>query len=440
MRQFYVFRRKNSAIYYVQFVDPVTKKMLPARSTHKKSKDEAFAQVHEWYYSSTFIKKSKDSPVKRFISLLTDKKLSLDEVLEVQHAVSAFYPSVLPAVGNPVSASLAAPVSPSSSGKQPASPSLLSYLRYFWDFEKSDYVQDKIYHGQRIGQRHCYEMVNRVKYWDAFFSKDFTLRDLTTLKIQEFEKSLRGKNISTLTMNNIIKCGSIAFKWAVRQKLLEENPFEGITAYSINSKQRGILTNEEAGKLFRTGMWSDKRAMVANKLAMTTGLRMGEILALRKNDIGEERLFIRHSWSPLDGLKSTKTGIEREVPLLPEIRTLLFTLLLQNPHRAEGESFIFWGNLPTKPVVQNVITEGLKAALESIDIGDKEREERNIVFHSWRHFYATVISNNVGERKAQIALGHLTPAMTKHYAAHKREEDLQQVADASAQIFSFLLA
>jgi integrase len=180
--------------------------------------------------------------------------------------------------------------------------------------------------------------------------------------------------------------------------------------------------------------------MVANKLAMTTGLRMGEILALRKNDIGEERLFIRHSWSPLDGLKSTKTGIEREVPLLPEIRTLLFTLLLQNPHGAEGEPFVFWGNLPTKPVVQNVITDGFKSALESIDIEDKEREERNIVFHSWRHFYATVISNNVGERKAQIALGHLTPAMTKHYAAHKRDEDLQQVADASAQIFSFLLA
>ena len=146
-------------------------------------------------------------------------------------------------------------------------------------------------------------------------------------------------------MNNIIKCGSIAFKWAVRQKLLEENPFEGITAYSINSKQRGILTNEEAGKLFRTGMWSDKRAMVANKLAMTTGIRMGEILALRKNDIGAERLFIRHSWSPLDGLKSTKTGIEREVPLLPEIRTLLFTLLLQNPHGAEVNVHLL-GNLP----------------------------------------------------------------------------------------------
>ncbi|HQL05718.1 MAG TPA: tyrosine-type recombinase/integrase [Treponemataceae bacterium] len=438
MRSFYLFKR-NGGIFYVRFVDPVTKKLCTARSTGKLLKDEALVQVYEWLYSNT-VQKTKDSPAKRFMSLLTQKKLNLDEVLEIQQAISAFYPSVIPSSIHPVSASLAVSVSPASSGTLVSSPSLLSYLRYFWDFEKSDYVQDKIYHGQRIGQRHCYEMVNRVKYWVAFFSKDFTLRDLTTLKIQEFEKSLRGKNISTLTMNNIIKCGSIAFKWAVRQKLLDENPFEGITAYSINSKERGILTNEEAGKLFRIGMWSDERAMVANKLAMTTGLRMGEILALRKNDIGEDRLFIRHSWSPLDGLKSTKTGIEREVPLLTEIRTLLFTLLLQNPHRAEGESFIFWGNLPTKPVVQNVITEGLKAALESIDIGDKEREERNIVFHSWRHFYATVISNNVGERKAQIALGHLTPAMTKHYAAHKREEDLQQVADASAQIFSSLLA
>ena len=439
MRSFYLFKR-NGGNYYVQFVDPVSKKLCTARSTGKASKEEAVTKVYEWLYANT-IKKPKDSPAKRFMSLLADKKLSIDEVLEVQQTISTFYPGVSPVSSSSVLASTPAPLHKKSTAKSTTdSPSLLTYLRYFWDFEKSDYVQDKIYHGQRIGQRHCYEMVNRVKYWDAFFPKDFFLRDLTTLKIQEFEKSLRGKNISTLTMNNIIKCGSIAFKWAVRQKLLEENPFEGITAYSINSKQRGILTNEEAGKLFRTGMWSDKRAMVANKLAMTTGLRMGEILALRKNDIGEERLFIRHSWSPLDGLKSTKTGIEREVPLLPEIRTLLFTLLLQNPHRAEGESFIFWGNLPDKPVVQNVITDGLKFALESIDIGDKEREERNIVFHSWRHFYATVISNNVGERKAQIALGHLTPAMTKHYAAHKRDEDLQQVADATVLIFNSLLA
>ncbi len=439
MRSFYLFKR-NGGNYYVRFVDPVSKKLCTARSTGKASKEEAVTKVYEWLYANT-IKKPKDSPAKRFMSLLADKKLSIDEVLEVQQTISTFYPGVSPVSSSSVLASTPAPLHKKSTAKSTTdSPSLLTYLRYFWDFEKSDYVQDKIYHGQRIGQRHCYEMVNRVKYWDTFFPKSFTLRDLTTLKIQEFEKSLRGKNISTLTMNNIIKCGSIACKWAVKTKLLDENSFEGVTAYSINSKQRGILTNEEAGTLFRSGVWSDERAMVANKLAMTTGLRMGEILALRKNDIGEERLFIRHSWSPLDGLKSTKTGIEREVPLLPEIRTLLFTLLLQNPHGAEGEPFVFWGNLPTKPVVQNVITDGFKSALESIDIEDKEREERNIVFHSWRHFYATVISNNVGERKAQIALGHLTPAMTKHYAAHKRDEDLQQVADATVLIFNSLLA
>ena len=60
MRQFYVFKRKSSAFFYVQFLDPVTNKRLPARSTHKKTRDEALAKVHEWYYSNTFIKKSKD--------------------------------------------------------------------------------------------------------------------------------------------------------------------------------------------------------------------------------------------------------------------------------------------------------------------------------------------------------------------------------------------
>ncbi|HPX27530.1 MAG TPA: hypothetical protein PLG87_12055, partial [Treponemataceae bacterium] len=140
MRSFYLFKR-NGGIFYVRFVDPVTKKLCTARSTGKLSKDEALVQVYEWLYSNT-VQKTKDSPAKRFISLLTEKKLTADEVLEIQQAISAFYPSVIPSSIPPVSASLA--VSPASSGTLEVSPSLLSYLRYFWDFEKSDYVQDKI--------------------------------------------------------------------------------------------------------------------------------------------------------------------------------------------------------------------------------------------------------------------------------------------------------
>ena len=104
-----------------------------------------------------------------------------------------------------------------------------------------------------------------------------------------------------------------------------------------------------------------------------------------------------------------------------------------------GDKFIFFGNIPNKPVVQNVITDGLKLAMESIGISETQRQERNIVFHSWRHFYATTIATELSEKHAQLTLGHLTHAMTKHYADHKTEEALMTVCNASNDIFTEMI-
>jgi integrase len=84
--------------------------------------------------------------------------------------------------------------------------------------------------------------------------------------------------------------------------------------------------------------WKDRNAYIANALAMTTGLRLGEILALSKNDIGVISvsnkiipiLLIKHSWdiTGADGLKLTKNREERKTPLLPDIKKLLLELFL----------------------------------------------------------------------------------------------------------------
>ncbi|MDR2186334.1 MAG: hypothetical protein LBO80_11820 [Treponema sp.] len=51
-----------------------------------------------------------------------------------------------------------------------------------------------------------------------------------------------------------------------------------------------------------------------------TGLRSGEALALKLEDIEERALNIRHSRSAFDGLKPPKNGESRRVPVLPKVR------------------------------------------------------------------------------------------------------------------------
>jgi hypothetical protein len=61
--------------------------------------------------------------------------------------------------------------------------------------------------------------------------------------------------------------------------LFPPTPTIGLTGYTDQGKKRGVLSPKEAEDLFKLD-WKDKRAMLINLAAMTTGLRIGEIFAL----------------------------------------------------------------------------------------------------------------------------------------------------------------
>ncbi len=457
MRPFYVYRR-TSGCYYALFIDPVTRHRCAYRSLNTKSKEQAVERAYAML-AEVPQKKERTSDVKNIISVLSKKTLTLEEAAMLQAVIQAKCPELRPTVS--VQTVAASPVAdtpdtyiPTPAKKTP----LLNYITDFWDYEKSEYVRDKIAHGQRIGKRHCYEQANLVRYWREFFTAEDTLEGLSSAKFRDFERYLQTRHeipgmknsngkpvipLSTATMKNIIRCGGISFGWAVKQGYIKTNPEKALTQYSTVSKERGILSAEEARKLFKFGKWEDERYRVASLLAMITGMRLGEIQALRKCDIGDDMLYVRRAWSPVDGLKCPKNGKERKVPIPPEVRQELLKLAAKNPHKnmfEESDGFVFWGTMPDKPLVSNQITEGFKNALYSIGITEKMREERNIVFHSWRHFYATTIAHDVDEKHAQMVLGHETPAMTRHYADHQRAKDLEEMTNITNDLYKKLMA
>jgi hypothetical protein len=63
----------------------------------------------------------------------------------------------------------------------------------------------------------------------------------------------------------------------------------------------------------------------------------------------------------------------------------------------------------------------------------KEVEEywakRNVVFHSWRHFYASRMTDKLEARKVMLATGHKTESVFKGYSDHALESDLMDVAE-----------
>jgi integrase len=76
--------------------------------------------------------------------------------------------------------------------------------------------------------------------------------------------------------------------------------------FSGEAQERPILTPPVAEALFRIE-WLERRAKIANLLTAVTGMRQGEILALRVQDLGPDCLYVCYSWRKKDALKTTKT-------------------------------------------------------------------------------------------------------------------------------------
>lgn len=431
MRPFYLYKSKRG-IYYVQFSNEQTHERFTALSTKQRNYTDAMKVACAWLQTGLPTREGCKpveyvATVQSFISLLEGGKLGAAELDRITRALSS------------QGLAISAIAQDKRQSAESAKTLLVPFLENFWTYETSIYVKDKLIHKQRIGKRHCYESKQRIDYWKGYFPESAYLEDVTTEDLKEFERYLAEKKLSTATLNHIMLAGKTAFKWAVSSKLLASDPCIGLTRYGKETKARDILSEAEAKKVFEV-KWVDERARVGSLVAMTCGLRMGEVLALRMCDVEDKRLYVRHSWSAFDGLKSPKNGKARVVPLLPYVQKALASLATMNPFGWDKERFLFFGALADKPVVENVIADGFKDALAKAGISEAQRRERNIVFHSWRHYYAKVIADRVEQRKAQLALGHLTAAMTAEYADHRTDADIDDLEKAVESAFASCLA
>jgi hypothetical protein len=65
--------------------------------------------------------------------------------------------------------------------------------------------------------------------------------------------------------------------WANQNEIIPENPAEGFMKFFVASQKRGVLTEDEVRWLFASP-GAHGHAYVGNLLAMSTGLRAGELL------------------------------------------------------------------------------------------------------------------------------------------------------------------
>ena len=231
----------------------------------------------------------------------------------------------------------------------------------------------------------------------------------------------RAHSLSTMaTQLNTVKG---FFDWCVERKYIRSNPASslkvrrpaGRTGYFQRAQYEGFL--EHLGRRARNhrlqqtraGCLVLRRAMI---LGVGTGLRRGEICALRWEDVdlsvrGRERVHVVDSIA-----HRTKNGHSRSVPVAGEALELLKELraaaLPGNPYVLEVKG---------EPIKEHRLTTGFRRE------ADRAGLPRYLTFHSTRHTYATWLAQGgVGELLLQKLLGHSTGEMSQRYM-HASAED-----------------
>jgi integrase len=255
------------------------------------------------------------------------------------------------------------------------------------------------------------------------------LRSITREKVKDLAMACLKKGQSPKTVQNIVRCLSSLFSHAVEDNLVAINPAlkPGKFLPKI-SKRRKIdpLTREEVAILLDTAKANASRYYPILLCAARTGLRMGELLALRWEDVDFIGRFIQVSrnythWK----LTTPKSGESRRVDMSLELTQVLKDLKLERQinagaSRTEMPPWVFCnengGLLHPHNLRDDRIFYGLL----------KKAGIRQVRFHDLRHSFASLllqqgespvyVKEQLGHSSIQITVdcyGHLIPGGNK---------------------------
>ena len=459
MQPFYL--AKNSSGYYkVCFVNTETGKVINTKSTHTKNKFEANMIASSWVTKGAPEKRT--SPSRAFNLQQADsssidlnsvaQRLTREEaslLIDLLNKRFDFVSSAncLNTIPNN-SVNLVPNVQSANAEKVSDSTKpifLIETLSNFWDFENSEYVKKRIARGYDIKQRNCKEKLGIVKrYWAKYFDADRTVQSLTSRELDDFLMYLRTeKNLSADTVNKTMTAGNMAFEFLIKEGLITSNPLSSVERFKVNAKKRGIPTETEMKKLMELDWnWTDSVYKLAFKVAALFGLRAGEISGLQVCDIdaNADLLYIRHSWNDTDKLKDTKNGDDRIIPIEHGVALELLMNARRNPDYSDT-SFVFWSpKVAGQPMWPSSFEDDFYLAMQKIGISEEQRKERNIVFHSLRHYCATQIAQRASLEIAMKILGHRTEEMTRLYSEHETQMKLNNAKEVLAQGWNVLIA
>jgi integrase len=268
-----------------------------------------------------------------------------------------------------------------------------------------------------------------------------SLVKLTPQKLQAFLNERHTSGLSATTVKHINATLRAALSQAQRWQLVHQNAAKLVTLPRSVRYEAAILSPEQS-KVFLTYLIG-KRHETLFTLALTMGLRRGEILALRWCDLDFEKtsLEVRHSLERVKGeglrLSEPKSARARRELRIPQVclTSLIAHKSAQEKQRLWAGSkwqeggFVFTTSLGT-PIHPDDLSRALPAALTAAKLP-------KVRFHDLRHSCASLLlSLGVHAKLVQETLGHSSYQLTMDTYSHMIPALRNEVADRMDEIFA----
>jgi integrase len=251
------------------------------------------------------------------------------------------------------------------------------------------------------------------------FGKDTPLEQITTERIDQYrERLLDEGELSRRSVQKVLVILYGILKRAKRKKwITTSNPAEDVERVTVKrSGDFNVLSPVEVEAVARAAKNEQDAAIFT--VAAFTGLRLGELRALRWRDVdfGKQTVLVRGSFTH-GAAGPPKSGKVRSVPLIDQAARALDGLS-RREHFTAPDDLVF-----CTPVGEYLNDDGLRdrfyVALDVAGLGDKRRGANPMVFHDLRHTFGTLAVEAWPLHDVQAYMGHADIQTTMIYVHHQ---------------------
>ena len=247
-------------------------------------------------------------------------------------------------------------------------------------------------------------------------------------RVERIESKSQPKGLSAKTVRNINQVISSAMDFAVDQKLISTNPTNGCALPKLEHREMKTLPAEQLASFLHEAKESGVFELYYIELA--TGLRRGELLGLKWEDIDLERgtIQVRRQIARIDG-----EVVEAPLKTKNSYRSLSIGTdaveILRNQQKKTSSEYVF-PSPAGGPISPDSVLHMLHRVLKRAGLP-------KIRFHDMRHTFATVtLQNGVDIKTVSGMLGHYSAGFTLDTYAHVTTQAQRQAADTMANILA----